>query len=48
MAMSINATFNNILVRVCQLFWWEKPEYPEKTTNLPQVTFCAILNKDLG
>jgi cytochrome b561 len=38
MAMSINATFNNILVRVCQLFWWEKPEYPEKTTNLPQVT----------
>jgi cytochrome b561 len=38
MAMSINATFNNIFVRGCQLFWWGKPEYPEKNTNLPQVT----------
>jgi hypothetical protein len=19
-------------------YWWRKPEYPEKTTNLPQVT----------
>jgi hypothetical protein len=22
----------------CQFYWWGKPEYPEKTTNLPQVT----------
>ena len=21
-----------------QLYWWRKPEYPEKTTDLPQVT----------
>ena len=28
-----NATFNNI-----SAIWWRKPEYPEKTTDLPQVT----------
>jgi hypothetical protein len=38
-----NATFNNISVngisvyRGSQFYWWSKPEYPEKTTNLPQV-----------
>ena len=21
-----------------QFYWWRKPEYPDKTTNLPQVT----------
>ena len=21
----------------CQFYWWRKPEYPKKTTNLPQV-----------
>jgi hypothetical protein len=21
-----------------QFYWWKKPEYPEKTTDLPQVT----------
>jgi hypothetical protein len=21
-----------------QIYWWRKPEYPEKTTGLPQVT----------
>jgi len=21
-----------------QFYWWTKPEYPEKTTDLPQVT----------
>ena len=21
-----------------QIYWWRKPEYPEKTTDLPQVT----------
>jgi hypothetical protein len=28
-----NATFNNISV-----ISWRKPEYPEKTTDLPKVT----------
>ena len=27
--------FNNISD---QIYWWRKPEYLEKTTNLPQVT----------
>jgi hypothetical protein len=22
----------------CQFYWWRKPDYPEKTTNLSQVT----------
>ena len=35
--MVFNATFNNISVSD-QFFWWRKPEYPEKTTDLPQVT----------
>ena len=21
-----------------QFYWWRKPEYPEKTTDMPQVT----------
>jgi len=25
------------LYRGCQFYWWRKPEYPEKTTNLPHV-----------
>jgi hypothetical protein len=38
--MVFNATFNNISViyRGGQLYWWRKPECPEKTTDLPQVT----------
>jgi kynureninase len=38
--MVFNATFNNISViyRGCQFDWWRKAEYPEKTTELPQVT----------
>jgi hypothetical protein len=33
-----NPTFNNISV-ICggQFYWWRKPEYPEKTTDLLQV-----------
>ena len=35
-----NATFNNISVTnvYCggQFYWWRKPEYPGKTTNLSQ------------
>jgi hypothetical protein len=26
------------LYRGSQFYWWRKPEYPEKTTELPQVT----------
>ena len=26
------------LYRVGEFYWWWKPEYPEKTTDLPQVT----------
>ena len=32
--MMFNATFNNISL----FHWWRKPEYPEKPTDLPQVT----------
>jgi len=38
-AMLLNATFNNISVILWhQFYWWRKPEYPEKTTDLLQVT----------
>ena len=36
-----NATFNNISATSIswqQFYWWRKPEYPEKTTDLLQVT----------
>ena len=26
------------LSTIVQFYWWRKPEYPDKTTNLPQVT----------
>jgi hypothetical protein len=26
------------LYRAGHFYWWRKPEYPEKTTDLPQVT----------
>jgi hypothetical protein len=26
------------LYRGCQFYWWMHPEYPEKRTDLPQVT----------
>jgi hypothetical protein len=27
-----------LLYSGCQFYWWRKPEYPEKTTDLLQVT----------
>jgi hypothetical protein len=38
--MVFNATFAAIfqLYRGSQFYWWRKPEYPEKTIDLWQVT----------
>ena len=40
--MVFNAIFNNISItcvyRGGQFYWWRKLEYPEKTTNMSQVT----------
>ena len=37
--MVFNATFNNIsVISWRQFYWWRKLEYPEKATDLPQVT----------
>ena len=45
--MVFNATFNNISVILWRsVYLWRKPEYPEKTTDLSQVTdkfFIIIL-----
>jgi len=30
--------YSSYIVAVSQFRWWRKPEYPEKTTDLPQVT----------
>jgi hypothetical protein len=34
--MVFNATFNNY--RGGKFYWWRKPEYPERTTDLSLVT----------
>ena len=37
--MVFNATFNNIsVISWWSFYWWRKPEYQEKTTDLQQVT----------
>ncbi len=39
MVMMFNTTFNNISMLSClPVLWWWKPEYPEKTIDLSQVT----------
>ena len=35
--MVFNVTFNNISEHGGHFYWWRKPEYPEKTTDLLQV-----------
>ena len=38
-AMVLNARFNNMsVISGDQLYRWRKQEYPEKTSDLPQVT----------
>jgi hypothetical protein len=41
--MVFNATFNNISV----ISWRRKPEYPEKTTDLPLVTDVKTSNLNI-
>jgi hypothetical protein len=38
--MMFDVTFNNISAIFLggPFYWWKKPEYSEKTTDLPQVT----------
>jgi len=37
--MVFNATFNNIpVISWGKFYWWKKPEYQEKVTDLSQVT----------
>jgi hypothetical protein len=37
--MVFNATLNNIsVISWLSVYWWRKPEYPEKTTDLSQAT----------
>jgi hypothetical protein len=47
--MVFNTTLNNIsvILVVVSFYWWRKPEYPVKTTNLTQpmtnfITYCCI------
>ena len=36
--MPLSTIFQLLVYRGRQFHWWRKPEYPEKTTDLPQVT----------
>ena len=37
--MVFNTTYNNISAKPWRsVYWWRRPEYPEKTTDLSKVT----------
>jgi hypothetical protein len=36
------------LYRGGQFYWWRKPEYPEKTTDLSQVISTQLTNKQIN
>ena len=44
--MVLNTIFNNIsVISLRYFYWWRKQEYPEKTTDLSQVTVKIITDK---
>jgi hypothetical protein len=46
--MVLEATFSNIsVISWRQFYWWIKPKYPKKTTDLPQLTDKQYYNRHI-